>query len=315
MASKAENHCGCGFKFCFEQVRLALSRRTENGQDAPVVCKKATSHYEAHTTESYESAFFYTPGEYMVHLQKQVRQLYGVVEGEKRRLIDVGGGTGNFTKLIIENTAMEAISVDPFLTVDDHAGDDEAKRRGRSLHFIKAPAEDFAKDFTDITARPWWMRDYHQILFKEIIHHVAKADRVKVLAGLRAGLARIPAKEGVPQPPSLLIMTRPQEDIDYPMWPEAKKVWAANQPGVEDIKGDLVAAGFKNVKHVMVPYTCSCKLAQWQQMVKNRFWSTFIEFTDEALAAGCEVIAKERPADADGNIKFDDRMLYITAEG
>jgi len=279
-----------------------------------VVCEKATNHYEAHTTESYESAFFYTPGEYMVHLQKQVRQAFAVDVKEKRRLIDVGGGTGNFTKMIIEDTAMDAISVDPFLSVEDHQGDDEAKRSRRQLHFIKAPAEDFAKEFKDFSARPWWMCDYHQILFKEIVHHIAKADRVKVFSGLRAGLAKMPKKEGA-APPALLIMTRPQDDIDYPMWPAAKKVWAANQPGVEDIKGDLVAAGFTNVKHTMVPYTCSCKLTQWTQMVKNRFWSTFIEFTDEELAAGCEVIAKERAVDAEGNISFDDRMLYITAEG
>jgi len=288
----------------------------ENSQEAPVVCQKATNHYEAHSTESYESAFFYSPGEYMKFLQKLVREKLHISETEPRRLMDVGGGTGNFTKLIIDGTKMDAVSVDPFLTVEDHADDDVAKRSKRQLHFVKAPAEDFMKDFKDVSARPWWMRDYHQLLFKEIIHHVAKADRVKVLRGCREGLVAMGAKEGGGSSvaPAILIMTRPQRAIDYPMWPEALEVWAKNQPGVDDLADDLRQAGFRNVQYAMVPYRCSCPLSQWLEMVKNRFWSTFIEFTDEQLAAGCEVIARERPADADGKIFFEDRMLYITGE-
>jgi len=298
--------------------RTRASMEASNGnEDTRGAVHKASSHYEAHTAESYESAFFYSPGEYMTHLQKLVRSTLKVADDSKRRLLDLGGGTGNFTRMIVEGTPMDAVCVDPFLTAEDLVaeGDPESdpKRARRQLHFIKAPAEDFAKELPDKDARVWWMRGYHQVLLKEVVHHIAKDDRVSVFRGLRAGLAALP-KGADASPPAVLIMTRPQRDIDYPMWPEAKEVWAKNQPDVEDIQADLRAAGFTNVNHIMVPYTCRCELAQWQTMVKRRFWSTFVEFSDEQLEAGCEWIGKERVPDADGKISFDDRMLYITAD-
>jgi hypothetical protein len=78
-----------------------------------------------------------------------------------------------------------------------------------------------------------------------------------------------------------LIITRPQLEIDYPLWNEARQVWAQNQPSVQDITKDLQQAGFSNVSHTLEPYPCSVSLERWQGMVQKRFWSTFSKFSNQ----------------------------------
>jgi hypothetical protein len=84
----------------------------------------------------------------------------------------------------------------------------------------------------------YWKRGHHQALVKEIVHHIDKADRVDVFKGIQLGYALTPnvsiedsrAPPSAPGPPHLLIITRPQHSIDYPLWREARDVWAARQP-------------------------------------------------------------------------------------
>jgi len=62
------------------------------------------------------------------------------------------------------------------------------------------------------------------------------------------------------QTPLLLIITRPQYDIDYPLWPEAKQVWATNQPSLESLISDLQTAGFYHVHATIERYPCRVSL-------------------------------------------------------
>jgi hypothetical protein len=75
-------------------------------------------HYAEHTV-NYEAAFFYSPGEYTNYLKKIVQSQLGIDptndKAPKKRLLDIGGGTGVFTRMLIENTNMEAIVIDPYL--------------------------------------------------------------------------------------------------------------------------------------------------------------------------------------------------------
>jgi ubiquinone/menaquinone biosynthesis C-methylase UbiE len=78
------------------------------------------SHYQSHTAESYESAFFYSPGAYMDYLSKLVTERMKLDESShgRRRILDIGGGTGNFTKMLVESRPhIEAIVLDPYLQV------------------------------------------------------------------------------------------------------------------------------------------------------------------------------------------------------
>ena len=310
-----------------------------------------SSHYESHTSTSYESAFFYSEGEYTQWLCNLVRDTFNISkvgddnkqmgsccndgkaddEGliiKNRVLLDVGGGTGNFTSMVIQGVdSMNAVVIDPFLPAttlssassSDVGKDDEEQYK---LQFIKAAAEEFIPhtndghtDNADKKVMPWWKTDYNCILLKEVVHHFDNKERVGIFTGLRNGLKKKQemGKEDNATP-SLLIVTRPQIDIDYPIWPAAKEVWAANQPSADDIEVDLHSAGFKDIRRDIKSYPCEIKLKTWLGMVRNRFWSTFSHFTNEELEVGCDIIAKEARPDEEEKVKFEERLLFITAK-
>jgi hypothetical protein len=104
------------------------------------------SHYQAHSADSYESAFFYEQGDYTAYLQRLVQDRLQIFQGNNgndvngnvntsssstppRRLLDIGGGTGNFTRMLLEGTSsntssssnplLQAVVVDPFLEHSD----------------------------------------------------------------------------------------------------------------------------------------------------------------------------------------------------
>jgi hypothetical protein len=281
------------------------------------------SHYETHSAKSYESAYFYEVGPYMQHLRNLCHnklQLDNNWENastgtttstiNRRILLDIGGGTGTFTRMLIEGTEnCEAIVIDPFL---------EQSSNDNSIQFIKAPAEAFInitsinhQNSNDTNNDLLLPQQYHQILMKEVAHHFATQDRIPIFRGMYHGL--IPTSTNITIP-SILLITRPQTDIDYPLWDAARDVWKQNQPSVDDFIQELHTAGFVNVQYTMESYPCSISLKRWQGMIQSRFWSTFANFTDEELNDACDVIAtneKYRITD-DGIIHFEDRLLFIT---
>lgn len=262
---------------------------------------KTKTHYEGHSSSSYESAFFYEPGVYQEYLRDKVRARLRLTSESNHTLIDIGGGTGNFTRTITEGTRVTAIVVDPFLDSSD-----EATNKTDSIQFVKAAAE----DYKDPPSANSWRTGYSQVLLKEVIHHIAAADRVPVLRGIREGLST----SGVEVAPAILIITRPQREIDYPLWLEAREVWAQNQPSLEELVHDLKKAGFHNIEHTVEAYECRIPLARWKDMVKARFWSTFSSFSDHELAKACDAIEQnETERTINGNISFEDRLLFIVA--
>lgn len=270
------------------------------------------SHYEAHSACSYEDAFFYEPGDYQVYLCNLVRDRLGVsscTPKEKRRLLDIGGGTGNFTRQLVEGISnMQAVVVDPFL--ESSSQNDDADDQVR---FVKAGAECFATNSPE--NKEWWRSDYHQVLMKEVIHHLNEKDRVDIFTGIRQEMQQLTTRNAELPPPSLLIITRPQHEHDYPLWSEARKVWALNQPSLEQIVGELKQAGFHDISHSVESYPCSTPLSRWLAMIQSRFWSTFSNFSDEELQEACERITRDEKdrIDDKGDIRFEDRLLFITA--
>jgi hypothetical protein len=267
------------------------------------------THYESHTADSYESAFFYEPGDYMDYLcrlvQERLHLLNTTAVAQRRVLLDVGGGTGNFTRMIIDDSPnTSAIVVDPYLEKSADVSSDSKDH----VTFIPASAEVFKED---PGSEATWRKHYHQVLMKEVVHHFSDADRVPIFRGLWRGL--VPTTET--GPPSLLIITRPQRDIDYPLWEEARKVWAQHQPSLEQFVDELQQAGFTNVQNSLEAYPCEIRLERWHQMVKARFWSTFANFSDQELEAACKTIDEaEKERICDGILHFEDRLLFITAK-
>jgi hypothetical protein len=265
------------------------------------------AHYQAHTADSYENAFFYQKGPYMEYLCNLVVKNLSLkerVDVKYRTLIDIGGGTGNFTKLLLnESPDVHAVVVDPFL-VESQASEDR-------LEFVKESAEVF-KDPPEEGS--WRKNGYDQVLLKEVVHHFKDSDRVAIFRGMLENLNdnTLPSGQKLP---SLLIVTRPQTEIDYPLWKEAREVWAKNQPAVSTFVNELHEAGFSDVNYKLEPYPCTIALDRWQSMVKRRFWSTFSNFSDAELESACERIAvsEKNRIDGEGNIHFEDRLLFIVA--
>lgn len=261
------------------------------------------SHYEAHSDSSYESAYFYSPGEYTTYLCNLVETRLGLKGiDQRRKLLDVGGGTGNFTRMLVDNNdGLEAVVIEPFLQKSDVIEDDK-------LRFVQDNAERFATE-DDV----WWRKGFHQVLMKEVVHHLDPSDRVKIYEGILRDLRK--SGETSSPNPSILIVTRPQIEIDYPLWSEARKVWAANQPSAEDLMSELVEAGFQKVTSSVERYPCQIGFAQWVKMVKQRFWSTFSQFSDDELNDGCEELEalESSRIDKDGIIRFEDRLVLISA--
>jgi hypothetical protein len=211
---------------------------------------------------------------------------------------------------------MEAVVVDPFLEASSDLNHDKSDGSDNGdMQFVKARAEDYAEstqaDAGTNNNKTWWKRDYDQVLVKEVVHHLDASDRTNVFRGLRKGLRSISDTD---TGPSIVIVTRPQLDIDYPLWSAARKVWAENQPSASNIKTDLSAAGFEEVESTIKMYPAQIQLDRWLAMVRDRFWSTFSNFSDDELEDACRLIEMEAKTDAGGIVHFEDRLVFITAK-
>ncbi|CAJ1967444.1 unnamed protein product [Cylindrotheca closterium] len=274
-----------------------------------------SSHYEAHSNESYEEAYFYEPGTYMQHLVDLVGTRLKLGDASPPcRLIDIGGGTGNFAQALMDSHPSKFVStvVDPFL--DPTASGKDVK----GLDFVKESAEVFMQqnNSEDVQADDsYWRNGYHKVLLKEVAHHFKAADRVKIFKGIYNALESSEAAGDSSDDSALLIVTRPQVEIDYPLWDEARQVWKENQPSATDFMNELKEAGFVNIQQTLEPYPCQIPLDRWQSMVKGKFWSTFSNFSDEELEAACETIAKDYAdrVGKDGILHFEDRLVFISA--
>lgn len=316
----------------------------------PVSSNIVASHYEVHAdAETYDNAYFYEPGAYMENLVTLVKERMQLDQQQQRNqtsrcILDIGGGTGIFAQALMENdaTSSRVVVVDPFLVPTVAS---EIQRETPAVSFVKAPAEDFLIPLTKDCWRTQLLLDdvrnknnegdsdgggYDQLLLKEVVHHFPEKDRVGIFRGMREGLRTTAVEntaaaleEGDRSPmPSMLIITRPQKDIDYPMWDKAKEIWAVNQPGIEALEEDLKAAGYTHLKRTVVPIECTISLSRWQAMIKSRCWSTFSNFTDEELQDACNIIAADAEKDPRNTcetneqepiLRFEDRLIFLAA--
>ena len=168
---------------------------------------------------------------------------------------------------------------------------DYTNSSNKSLKFIKESAEAFI-DINRINnnerIRLWFY------FIKEVVHHLCDVDRIPIFRGMYHVLNTVTfSSSNVQQDsttsssntttgrhdgvllslrPSILINTRPQHDIDYPLWPEAKDILSQNQPLIDKIVNYLRTAGFVNIQITTESYPCSISLNRWILLIHFSFY-------------------------------------------
>jgi len=248
----------------------------------------SSSHYDDVAT-SYGAFFFYEEGP---HKQWQLDRCLEYLQlAPAHHLVDIGGGTGDFTLSI----ARAAKLTHPPLVVEPSAG-------------MAATAAAHAELRTEVCGMEGFVTQagplFDRVLLKEVVHHVPTADFKTIFSALRARLnpgARV------------LILTRPHEP-DYPFFAAALDVWKATQCTAADLTGALEAAGFAHVTAEERSYECRIGVEAWLQLVKARFWSIFSPFTVEQLEEGCrEILASHADKIRDHQFCFPEREVFVTA--
>lgn len=251
-------------------------------------------HYDR-VPKTYHTAWFYAKDSPYEHWQVElVSAAFAAADASVLRLADVGGGTGRFTGLLRRHMGLEP----PALCVDfSQAMLDEASGVD-GVDTLCLDAVGFAKSAPAASA--------DRVLLKEVVHHVSDGE----LQPMFADFHRVLAEDGV-----CLVFTRPHANIDYPFSDAAVAVWRANQPGEDMYVDAMRAAGFRSVESVTHGFPVSIKQAEWVGMVGDRMWSTFSEahFDEGQLAKCIKEIAEKFPADDDGNIHFEERVVLIRA--
>jgi len=286
-----------------------------------------SNHYESHSSASYEEAYFYEPGAYQQYLVDLVRRRlelsidnHNIQQEEDtttttatKYIVDVGGGTGNFAQALVNGLPQFHVTVvDPFLnptqSVDLSTNSQISFIQAGAEIFATSPTTNAATETSSSSSSSSWRSIIDHILLKEVIHHLPEKDRVDIFRGMYSNLS---SSSG-----SILIMTRPQVEIDYPLWDAARIVWKNNQPSGQELISELEQAGFSNIVETLEYYPCTIPISRWKQMIRNRFWSTFSNFTDEELELACQGMETEYAdrIDSDGNIHFEDRLVFLSAK-
>ena len=241
------------------------------------LCSVTSSHY-SRAADVYDSAPFYSTAE------RNHETLVGLVVDRlalraEHRLVDIGAGNGAFTDSLIQRVGGErATIVEPSLefmagvhaypsVVAVHASLEEwskgERAGGDQQHATSPPRYDHSSMRSSDAPPP---AAYDRMLLKEVVHHLGDStERHESLRQLRAHRLTPSGR--------LLIVTRHQEQPQIPLFSEARKVWAEQQPSGDEIRDDLERAGFARVRLTSTTLEYTMPLDEWCALVRRRFWS------------------------------------------
>ncbi|KAJ1455434.1 S-adenosyl-L-methionine-dependent methyltransferase [Pelagophyceae sp. CCMP2097] len=214
------------------------------------------------------------------------------------RVADVGGGNGEFVKECLEAAphaeTMALCVVEPSAAMRE-APATQAKAAEPAVTILGLDAAAWAADAAE-------GQRHHRVILKEVVHHLD--DRTAFFRDVR--------ENRLEQGGYVLVVTRPQHDIDYPFWPAASAVWAAAQPSTDDVVAELKAAGFDDVSETVEVFGVGLALNVWLEMIKQRFWSTFSNFNDDELEQGCDYVRRTHASQ--GVLRrFEERYVLVRA--
>lgn len=197
--------------------------------------------------------------------------------------VDIGGGTGTFTNMIVEK-------YNPAKTYCVEPEEDMCKlaRKYTSFETVCSDAFYFINNLK---------YNYSTMLFKEVIHHIDNRPT------LWKDIYKSIDNNG-----KILIYTRPQ-NIKFPLFQKAKDVFHKNQPHYDLVVDELKNAGF-NVEVSIESFTFELSKEEWYKMLKARFMSDLSIFTDEEIIDGIEELENKYHSNT---YIMEDEIIFITA--
>lgn len=199
------------------------------------------------------------------------------------RFVDLGGGTGFYTKLIAQKAGLrnKPLCVEPSENMLSQI------QQSDNLEPICADALSFCG--RDIR--------YDKILLKEMIHFV---DTRKILfEGIRHQLS----ENG-----KLLIVTRPK-NTPMPFFTAALETFAQGQPSLQSLMQELSDAGIHPVS-LTEEFIFGMPKERWYGMLRNRFMSNLQNFSDDEIEEGIEQL--EKTFKNQEMIEFRDQIIFLS---
>lgn len=238
-------------------------------------------HYRG-LSKSYDQYLRYS-GNFVPTLSKKMAEKLRLKETD--RLVDLGGGTGIFTKGVLDQVHLKqpVVLVDPFAEMLRVAEDDPCIRcvESDALAFSERPEQ------------------YDKVLIKEAIHHVEDRDR------LYANLY-----ERLPKGGRVLLVHVPP-DVQYPLFAAAlERALSWHTPPANIMRG-LHRAGF-SVQHDRLTYRHRLPKELYFDMVRSQYMTVLSSFSDEEIETGLSEMA-ETYADQE-MLSFPDIFDFVLGE-
>ncbi|KMP10542.1 hypothetical protein UR09_05835 [Candidatus Nitromaritima sp. SCGC AAA799-A02] len=198
--------------------------------------------------------------------------------------VDLGGGTGMYTKDILEQVSLKtpAILVDPFAEMLAQAGSNPK---------IECKQHD-GLAFSELKGA------YDKVLMKEAVHHVQ--DKGKLFHNLFERLS----------PGGRLLLVHVPPELDYPIFEKAlerARNWHAD-PG--DLRQSLAKVGFQ-VTHEHLKYPHSISKEKYISMVRTGYMTVLSSFSDDEIEEGIREM--ETNLSGKDTLEFEDHFDFILA--
>ncbi len=235
-----------------------------------------TSHFDR-IAEIYNRVWFFSAS-YQDNMVNNILSLLQLDSDDI--LVDIGGGTGAYTRLLLEKAGLKAAHcIEPSYRMYREA----AKIPSITSHC--ADADEFMRMELNFT----------KVLLKEVVHHLP--NRPVLWNYLYTTL---------PERGRVLLVTRPQATT-LPLFEAATAVFRTKQPHHDVLLAELRGASFSTDVSI-TPFHFTLAKSSWCELIKHRFMSDLAGFSEEDIQQGLQEIDKSYPGE---EIEILDEIIYI----
>lgn len=242
-------------------------------------------HYE-NIGSQYENAWFYqNDSPYQNWMVSETVKTLDL--SSKDVLVDIGGGSGNFTQKLgisccfeTKPTCVDASTQMISVGLENTSGDVTLVNE-KALTFVKS------------------RKHFDVCLLKEMVHHLPLNTLNEILETLYKTL--MPNGR-------VLIITRPSVSSHYPFFAQAHEEWSKHQLSEKIYLDSLKGAGFQASVYLK-EYHVEMETEEWFAMLRSKFWSHLSVFSDEFIANAIEEELK--PLYDPHKIQFKDKLCFI----